>query len=126
MRQAKKHDAPRVVCRPRRSASGKGGRAWLCQLGDLVKRWTRPPQGTGVYTRQGIQKLVRAADFPAPAITDGAGRVKLWQRRRISTALKISASRGDRRRRQMDEDTQGRTPRPVCPPPERGTPPPDV
>jgi formylmethanofuran dehydrogenase subunit A len=47
-------------------------------MGDLFKRWTRPPQGHGVYTRQGIQKLVRSADFPAPAITDGAGRVKLW------------------------------------------------
>lgn len=45
---------------------------------DLLKRWTRPPKGRGVFTRQGVYKLVHRPDFPAPAITDGAGRMKLW------------------------------------------------
>ncbi len=47
-------------------------------VGDLLKRWTRPPQGSGVYTRQGVRKLMHSPEFPAPAITDGTGRVKLW------------------------------------------------
>jgi len=45
---------------------------------DLLKRWTRPPQGSGVYTPRGVHKLVHSADFPAPAIIDGTGRVKLY------------------------------------------------
>jgi hypothetical protein len=40
-------------------------------LADLVRRW--------VYTRRGLQKLIRrGGGFPAPVITDGTGRLKLW------------------------------------------------
>ncbi len=46
---------------------------------DLLKRWTRPPEGRGVYTRRGIYKLMHSAEFPAPAITDDAGNTKLWR-----------------------------------------------
>jgi hypothetical protein len=37
---------------------------------DLVRRW--------VYTKRGVQKLIGRGGFPAPAIIDGAGRLKLW------------------------------------------------
>jgi hypothetical protein len=40
------------------------------RLSDLARRW--------VYTRRGIEKLIGRGGFPAPAITDGAGRLKLW------------------------------------------------
>jgi hypothetical protein len=40
------------------------------RIADLVRRW--------VYTRRGIEKLIGRGGFPAPAITDGAGRMKLW------------------------------------------------
>lgn len=29
-------------------------------------------------TRQGVRKLMHSSEFPAPAITDGSGRAKLW------------------------------------------------
>jgi hypothetical protein len=35
-----------------------------------VRRW--------VYTRRGLQKLIHRGGFPAPVITDGKGRLKLW------------------------------------------------
>jgi hypothetical protein len=31
-----------------------------------------------VYTRRGIEKIIGRGEFPAPAIIDGAGRLKLW------------------------------------------------
>ncbi len=40
-------------------------------VGDLVKRW--------IYTRQGVQKLARTSEFPAPAISSASGRVRLWR-----------------------------------------------
>jgi hypothetical protein len=46
-------------------------------MSHLVKRWTRPPIGRGVYTRQGVYKLTHSAGFPEPAIT--SGRVRLWR-----------------------------------------------
>jgi len=45
---------------------------------DLLKRWTRPPKGRGVFTRQGVYKALRWPDFPAPAVSDGTGLTKLW------------------------------------------------
>ena len=39
-------------------------------LQDLVKRW--------IYTRQGVHKLTRARDFPAPAFSVNAGHTKVW------------------------------------------------
>lgn len=45
---------------------------------DLLKKWTRPPIGRGIYTRQGVYKVFHFADFPAPAVTDGAGLTGLW------------------------------------------------
>jgi hypothetical protein len=39
-------------------------------LQDLVKRW--------VYTRQGVHKLMRRADFPQPQFTINAGKTKVW------------------------------------------------
>jgi hypothetical protein len=47
-------------------------------VADLLKRWTRPPRGHGVYTRQGVYKLMHSVEFPVPAITDGTGLTKLW------------------------------------------------
>ena len=43
---------------------------------DLLKRWTRPPAGRGVYARQSVYRLMHCADFPAPVIA--TGRVRLW------------------------------------------------
>ena len=43
---------------------------------DLLKRWTAPPTGRGVYTRRGVYKILRSPDFPAPVIT--TGRERLW------------------------------------------------
>lgn len=42
---------------------------------DLVKRW--------VYTRQGVHRLLRSRDFPAPAFTINQGRTKVWRRDEI-------------------------------------------
>jgi hypothetical protein len=39
-------------------------------LQDLVKRW--------VYTRQGVHKLTRAADFPEPQFTINTGKTRVW------------------------------------------------
>lgn len=39
-------------------------------LQDLVRRW--------VYTRQGVHKLMRRADFPPAAFTVNAGKTKVW------------------------------------------------
>ena len=38
---------------------------------DLVKRW--------VYTRQGVHRLLRSPDFPAPVFTINRGRTKVWR-----------------------------------------------
>ena len=38
---------------------------------DLLKRW--------VYTRQGLYKLMRNSEFPAPAFTINQGRTKVWR-----------------------------------------------
>jgi len=43
----------------------------LLSIADLVARWP--------YTRQGVHKLARNADFPAPVCTVSQGRVKLWE-----------------------------------------------
>lgn len=43
----------------------------LLSIPDLVARWP--------YTRQGVHKLTRNADFPAPVCTVSQGRVKLWE-----------------------------------------------
>ena len=39
---------------------------------DLVQRW--------VYTRQGVHRLSRSSDFPAPTFTINQGRTKVWRR----------------------------------------------
>ena len=52
---------------------------------DLLKRWTHPPTGRGVYTRRGVYKILRSPDFPAPVITDDAGRIRLWHLSDIAT-----------------------------------------
>lgn len=44
----------------------------------LVKRWTRPPQGRGVFTRQSVYRVFRFPDFPAPAVADSEGLTKLY------------------------------------------------
>ena len=36
-----------------------GSRMSYVSMGDLLKRWTRPPQGAGVYTRRGVYKLMQ-------------------------------------------------------------------
>ncbi len=41
-----------------------------CGTADIVERW--------VYTRQGIHKLIRTPDFPAPVFTINKGRTKVW------------------------------------------------
>jgi hypothetical protein len=46
-------------------------------IADLARRW--------VYTRQGVHKLTRSTSFPAPAITDGSGRIKLWHVADVAT-----------------------------------------
>ena len=38
---------------------------------DLVARWN--------YTRQGVYKLMRIAEFPAPAFTINGGMTKVWR-----------------------------------------------
>jgi Prophage CP4-57 regulatory protein (AlpA) len=50
---------------------------------DLLKRWTRPPTGSGVFARQSVYRLMRCADFPAPVIV--TGRVRLWHLSDIAT-----------------------------------------
>ena len=49
----------------------------LLAVSDLLKRWVRPPKGQGIYTRQGVHKLMHRPDFPAPEIDTGS--VKLWR-----------------------------------------------
>lgn len=39
-------------------------------LQDLVRRW--------VYSRQGVHKLMRRADFPKPQFTINSGKTKVW------------------------------------------------
>ena len=39
-------------------------------LKDLIERW--------VYTRQGVHKLLRRADFPKPDFTVNAGKTPVW------------------------------------------------
>lgn len=39
-------------------------------LADLVRRW--------VYTRRGVQKLIRRGGFPEPALIVNGSRTKLW------------------------------------------------
>lgn len=43
----------------------------LLGIADLVDRW--------VYSRQGVHKLVRSADFPNPALAINRGRTKAWR-----------------------------------------------
>ena len=47
-------------------------------MADLARRWP-------VYTRRGVYKLTRSDNFPAPAITDGTGRIKLWHAADVAT-----------------------------------------
>jgi hypothetical protein len=48
-----------------------------CYLGpgDLARRWH--------YTKQGVQKLARREDFPAPLVTVNRGRIRLWAKQDI-------------------------------------------
>ena len=39
-------------------------------MGDILKQW--------IYTRRGVEKLMRREDFPLPAITVNGGRTKIW------------------------------------------------
>ena len=39
-------------------------------LADLLKRW--------IYSRQGLYKLMRRKDFPAPEFAINGGRTKVW------------------------------------------------
>lgn len=39
-------------------------------MGDLLKQW--------IYTRRGVEKLMRREDFPSPAFTINGGRTKVW------------------------------------------------
>ena len=54
-------------------ASPETGTPEIGYLGfrDLLKRW--------VYTRQGLYKIMRNSDFPAPAFTINQGRTKVWR-----------------------------------------------
>jgi hypothetical protein len=45
----------------------------------LLKRWTRPPRGAGVFSRQSVYRVFRFPDFPAPAVTDSEGITKLYR-----------------------------------------------
>lgn len=41
-------------------------------LNDLQARW--------IYTRQGVHKLVKSKDFPAPVFIVNCGKTRIWSR----------------------------------------------
>jgi hypothetical protein len=40
-------------------------------LVDILRRW--------IYTRRGVEKMLRRNEFPAPAFAVNAGRTKIWR-----------------------------------------------
>ena len=49
----------------------------LVSIADLASEPGRP--GRWIYTRQGIAKLSRTRDFPAPVSIVSRGRIKVWR-----------------------------------------------
>lgn len=45
------------------------------RLGDLARRWG--------YSKQGVQKLAKREDFPAPCFTLNHGKIRIWAVREV-------------------------------------------
>jgi len=50
-------------------------------MGDLLKQW--------IYTRRGVEKIMRRDDFPRPAFTINGGRTKVWHTADIAEYTRI-------------------------------------
>jgi hypothetical protein len=78
MRQAQKHEPAAPGLAVRRGLQRSDALVPYLSVRQLVKRWTRPPYGQGVFTRQSVYRVFRFRDFPAPAVADSEGITKLY------------------------------------------------